>query len=162
SAMPTSMRPDWHWATQTWTSRRCSPPNRNTVRQSARAVARSGSPWAICYFATRRTRNTVGEAVAIGNEFAFSTNRASPGASHIINTIIAEASRVAANDASSPWRSAHAAPPKAAAPPSKSKPISTLTVIAVAFGVGVAGYYLLDGHTHTCEACGYRWRHLGV
>jgi len=35
-------------------------------------------------------------------------------------------------------------------------------VIAIAVGVGVLGYYMLDGHSHRCEACGYRWRHLGA
>lgn len=37
-----------------------------------------------------------------------------------------------------------------------------LGTIALAFGVGVLGYYMLDGHVHRCEACGTRWRHLGV
>jgi hypothetical protein len=37
-----------------------------------------------------------------------------------------------------------------------------ITVVALAIGVGVLGYYMLDGHTHTCEACGERWRHLGA
>src|SRR5574341_654615 len=37
-----------------------------------------------------------------------------------------------------------------------------LGTIALAIGVGVLGYYALDGHSHTCEACGHRWRHLGV
>ncbi len=58
----------------------------------------------------------------------------------------------------SQWRSFHAQPP--APPPSKS--IGTLGVLAIAVGVGVLGYYMLDGHTHTCEACGNRWRHLGA
>jgi len=58
----------------------------------------------------------------------------------------------------SPWRSFHAAPPQA--PPAKS--IGTLGVLAIAVGVGVLGYYMLDGHTHTCEVCGHRWRHLGA
>lgn len=34
--------------------------------------------------------------------------------------------------------------------------------LAVTVGLGVLGYYLLDGHSHTCEACGKRWRHLGA
>jgi hypothetical protein len=34
--------------------------------------------------------------------------------------------------------------------------------MAIAVGVGVLGYYLLDGHAHTCESCGHRWRHLGA
>ena len=38
----------------------------------------------------------------------------------------------------------------------------TLGVIALAFGVGVLGAYMLDLHGHTCEACGHRWRHLGA
>jgi len=58
----------------------------------------------------------------------------------------------------SQWRSFHAQPP--GPPPSKS--IGTLGVLAIAVGVGVLGYYMLDGHTHTCEACGNRWRHLGA
>ena len=40
--------------------------------------------------------------------------------------------------------------------------LSTLGKIAVTVGLGVLGYYLLDGHSHTCEACGKRWRHLGA
>ncbi len=40
-------------------------------------------------------------------------------------------------------------------------PISTLGVIAIAFGIGVLGAYMLDLHAHTCE-CGYRWRHFGA
>jgi hypothetical protein len=34
--------------------------------------------------------------------------------------------------------------------------------LAIAIGVGVIGYHMLDGHTHTCESCGHRWRHLGA
>ena len=39
---------------------------------------------------------------------------------------------------------------------------NVLGTIAIAFGVGVLGYYMLDGHCHRCESCGHRWRHLGV
>ena len=56
------------------------------------------------------------------------------------------------------WRTFHEPPPE----PPAGKAIGTLGVIAIAVGVGVLGYYMLDGHTHTCEACGYRWRHLGA
>ncbi len=58
----------------------------------------------------------------------------------------------------SQWRSFHEPAPDA--PPAKS--IGTLGVLAIAVGVGVLGYYMLDGHSHTCEACGHRWRHLGA
>jgi len=37
-----------------------------------------------------------------------------------------------------------------------------LGALAIAVGVGVLGYYMLDGHGHTCESCGNRWRHLGA
>lgn len=37
-----------------------------------------------------------------------------------------------------------------------------LGVLAIAVGVSVLGYYVLDGHSHTCESCGNSWRHLGV
>ena len=48
-----------------------------------------------------------------------------------------------------------------ASPPSPSLG-TVLGTIALALGVGVLGYYMLDGHTHTCESCGHRWRHLGA
>lgn len=38
----------------------------------------------------------------------------------------------------------------------------TIGVIALAFGIGVVGAYMLDLHSHTCEACGHHWRHLGA
>lgn len=38
---------------------------------------------------------------------------------------------------------------------------SVLGTIAIAVGVGLLGYYMLDGHSHTCP-CGHRWRHLGA
>jgi hypothetical protein len=38
----------------------------------------------------------------------------------------------------------------------------TLGVIALAFGIGVLGAYALDLHSHTCDACGHTWRHLGA
>ena len=51
----------------------------------------------------------------------------------------------------------------ASAPASPPASIGTmLSVVAVALGVGVLGYYMLDGHAHTCESCGQRWRHLGA
>jgi|ERR1700751_1222397 len=56
------------------------------------------------------------------------------------------------------WRTFQA---PSAKPPTK-KTIGTLGVIAIALGAGVLGYYMLDGHTHTCEACGHCWRHLGA
>jgi hypothetical protein len=37
-----------------------------------------------------------------------------------------------------------------------------LGIVALAIGVGVVGYYVLDGHSHSCESCGNRWRHLGA
>ena len=39
---------------------------------------------------------------------------------------------------------------------------NVLGTIAIALGVGVLGYYMLDGHSHTCEGCGTQWRHLGA
>jgi hypothetical protein len=39
---------------------------------------------------------------------------------------------------------------------------SALGTVAIAIGVGVLGAYMLDLHTHTCDACGHRWRHLGA
>ena len=57
-----------------------------------------------------------------------------------------------------PWRSSHASPP--APPPKKS--LSVFGVIALAVGAGALGYYVLDGHSHTCDRCGHRWRHLGA
>jgi len=47
-------------------------------------------------------------------------------------------------------------------PPWPRAPIGTLGTLAIAFGAGVLGYYMLDGHTHTCESCSHRWRHLGA
>ena len=44
-------------------------------------------------------------------------------------------------------------------PPSIGNMLGT---IAIAVGIGVFGYYVLDGHAHTCEGCGHSWRHLGV
>lgn len=56
-----------------------------------------------------------------------------------------------------PWKSFdHRAPPPSA-------PFGgTLGVIAIAFGIGVLGAYMLDLHGHTCVSCGNRWRHLGA
>ena len=53
-------------------------------------------------------------------------------------------------------------------PPSKKPPRdphsvgSMLGTIAIAIGFGVVGAYMLDIHSHTCEACGHKWRHFGV
>ena len=58
----------------------------------------------------------------------------------------------------SQWRSFHAPPPEP--PPKKS--IGTFGILAIAAGVGVLGYYMLDGHAHVCESCGHKWRHLGA
>ena len=58
----------------------------------------------------------------------------------------------------SPWRTFQEEPPTPA-PPSIG---SMLGVIAIEVGVGVFGAYMLDMHSHTCEACGNRWRHLGA
>ena len=46
-----------------------------------------------------------------------------------------------------------------ATPP--SKPIGTLGVLAIAFGIGVVGAYAFDLHSHACS-CGNKWRHLGA
>lgn len=40
--------------------------------------------------------------------------------------------------------------------------MGTLGVIALAFGIGVAGAFVLDRHSHTCDKCGNRWSHLGA
>jgi len=37
-----------------------------------------------------------------------------------------------------------------------------LGVAVLVVGIGVASAYALDLHSHTCEACGRRWRHLGA
>ncbi len=39
---------------------------------------------------------------------------------------------------------------------------STLGWALLALGVGVAGAYALDWHSHTCMACGKTWRHVGA
>lgn len=39
---------------------------------------------------------------------------------------------------------------------------STLGVIGVALGLGVIGAFALDLHSHTCDKCGRKWRHLGA
>jgi hypothetical protein len=65
--------------------------------------------------------------------------------------------------ATAQWRNSQPSPQQerpTGKPP--AKPIGTLGKIAIAVGVGVLGYYLLDGHGHTCEGCGHRWRHLGA
>ena len=58
----------------------------------------------------------------------------------------------------SPWRSFQEEP--ASSPPPSIG--NMLGVIAIAVGVGVLGYYMLDGHSHRCESCGNSWRHLGA
>ena len=47
-------------------------------------------------------------------------------------------------------------------PPATKKSVGVLGMLAIAVGVGAFSYYMLDGHTHTCAACGTRWRHLGA
>jgi len=49
-------------------------------------------------------------------------------------------------------------------PPSggQGQQIGTLGVLAIAFGIGVLGAYMLDLHGHTCCRCGHKWRHLGA
>lgn len=69
---------------------------------------------------------------------------------------------MAISDAKRPWETS---PWRSFQGPSPSSPHSIgnmLGVVVIALGVGVLGYYMLDGHSHTCEACGHRWRHLGV
>ena len=56
-----------------------------------------------------------------------------------------------------PWKSFD---PRSVPPPSPG--VGTLGVIAIAFGIGVLGAYALDLHSHTCCACGRKWRHLGA
>jgi hypothetical protein len=41
-------------------------------------------------------------------------------------------------------------------------PLGTLTVMALAFGLGVFGAFMLDLHKHRCESCSYAWWHLGA
>ena len=48
------------------------------------------------------------------------------------------------------------------APPPAPALGGTIGVIALAFGIGVLGAYMLDMHSHTCDSCGHRWRHLGA
>lgn len=36
-----------------------------------------------------------------------------------------------------------------------------LKVLAVAFGAGVVGAVVFDLHSHACESCGRKWKHLG-
>lgn len=64
---------------------------------------------------------------------------------------------MAADASKKPWRALPE--PETEPSPSIGK---MLGVVALALGVGVLGYYVLDGHSHTCEACGQRWRHLGA
>lgn len=40
--------------------------------------------------------------------------------------------------------------------------LQTFTIMAIAFGFGIAGAYALDLHKHTCKKCGHSWRHLGA
>ena len=56
------------------------------------------------------------------------------------------------------WRNVSAPPPKQSGPSIGG----VLGTLAIAVGVGVLGAYMLDLHSHTCEACGNRWRHLGA
>jgi hypothetical protein len=37
-----------------------------------------------------------------------------------------------------------------------------LTSLAIAAGVVALGMYVFDWHSHSCEACGHKWRHLGA
>jgi rRNA maturation endonuclease Nob1 len=46
---------------------------------------------------------------------------------------------------------------------STSSPLlTTLGVIAIAFGIGMAGAYVFDWHGHRCDQCGTTWNHLGA
>lgn len=38
----------------------------------------------------------------------------------------------------------------------------TLSIIAIALGVGVAGALVFDFHGHRCTTCGRTWHHLGA
>lgn len=60
-----------------------------------------------------------------------------------------------------PWETV---PQRFQEPPTPPPPSfgSMLGVLALAVGVGVLGYYVFDGHAHTCEGCGTKWRHLGA
>ena len=46
--------------------------------------------------------------------------------------------------------------------PTTSYRIGTLGTIIIALSAGILGYYALDGHSHRCESCGKKWRHLGA
>lgn len=59
----------------------------------------------------------------------------------------------------SPWRNVQEPSP---APPPAPSLGGVIGTVAIAIGVGVLGAYMLDLHSHTCEACGNRWRHLGA
>jgi len=56
-----------------------------------------------------------------------------------------------------PWRTFQEEPPQKA-----SGTLGILGSLAIAVGVGVLGYHMLDGHAHQCDACGCRWRHFGA
>jgi hypothetical protein len=44
----------------------------------------------------------------------------------------------------------------------RTQPTSLLATIALTIGAVAVGLYAFDWHSHTCEACGTRWRHLGA
>ena len=39
---------------------------------------------------------------------------------------------------------------------------NVLGTIAIAVGAVALSLYAFDWHSHTCESCGHRWRHLGA
>jgi len=47
-------------------------------------------------------------------------------------------------------------------PPSPYSLRGTLGSIVIVAGVVALGAYALDLHSHACESCGHRWRHLGA
>lgn len=56
------------------------------------------------------------------------------------------------------------ASPVVVPPPPRPQPqtFSTLGVVVLAIGAGVLGAYMLDLHSHRCEACNHKWWHLGA
>lgn len=65
------------------------------------------------------------------------------------------------NASKRPPRQSFQEPAPSPSPPSSSIG-SMLGVLAIAVGAVALGAYAFDMHSHTCEACGTRWRHLGA
>jgi len=115
-----------------------------------------------------RKRNTIAIVViaSIAARAALAANAANAAKITSVAPTAAETTEggMATNDPNRPpwetpqWRSVSAPPPKQSGPSIGG----VLGTLAIAVGVGVLGYYALDGHSHTCESCGNKWRHLGA